>query len=231
MGLNQNPQAPFHQPWVMLQNHSPSWECSVPAWCTAQGAGRGQGSSWSWAVLAPWGCRALLPIPCCWRANVCLGADAAIRKQLQNYCADPNSSQPLLLDGAAAQGRGCCQPGVSGVSVSPASPGYCGSPQLLILPDCALVLVGLSVFAASTLEHPHGLAFPQLWLCLILVYLKFLLLPPPFCLLAVNFFIDTSFRNCLHLRAANSLLPTSPGFNLYNMFIFTAIFSFYSKPR
>lgn len=98
-------------------------------------------------------------------------------------------------------------------------------------PDCALVLVGLSVFAASTLEHPHGLAFPQLWLCLILVYLKFLFLPPPFCLLAVNFFIDTSFRNCLHLRAANSLLPTSPGFNLYNMFIFTAIFSFYSKPR
>lgn len=46
-----------------------------------------------------------------------------------------------------------------------------------------------------------------------------------------RFFIDTSFLNCLHLRTANLLLPTSPGFNLYSMFIFTAIFFLLFKAK
>lgn len=108
MELNQDPQAPFHQPCGMLQNHSSSLECPVPDWCMAQGVGRGEGSSW--AVLALRVCRALLTTPrCCWRANHCFGADVTLRKQLQNCCPDPTTSQPLLLDGAgwaAARGSG-----------------------------------------------------------------------------------------------------------------------------
>lgn len=120
---------------------------------------------------------------CCWRANVCLGADVAIRKQLQNCCPDPTTSQPLLLGGAgwaAAHGSGMLPARGLSCFCLWASPGYCRSselPQLLILPGCAIVLVGVSVFAAFTLEHPNGIVFPQLWLCLILVYLKFQFFP------------------------------------------------------
>lgn len=115
----QEPRAPFHQPCGMLQNHSSSLECPVPDWCMAQGVGRGEGSSW--AVLALQVCRALLTTPrCCWRANHCFGADVTLRKQLQNCCPDPTTSQPLLLDGAgwaAARGSGMLPAGVT-VSVS-----------------------------------------------------------------------------------------------------------------
>lgn len=66
-----------------------------------------------------------------------------------------------------------------------ACPGYCRSlelPQLLLLPGCALVSLGVSVFTAFILKHPHGLAYPQLWLCLLLVCVKF----PFFSLLSIS---------------------------------------------
>lgn len=68
---------------------------------------------------------------------------------------------------------------------------------LLVPPGSALVLaqcIGASVLLLDfTLEHPHGLAFPQLRLCLLLVYLNFFLsfLFPG----SRVSFIDTSFRN------------------------------------